>query len=83
MALGMLPMCAPPVRARLLPVLKALGLPAEVKADAAAVFAALAHDKKMTDGAITAVYVDTPGTCVLRAVAPEALRAGIEMVVKA
>ena len=83
-ALGMLPMCAPQVRARLLPVLTALGLPTAVHADAEAVLAELSHDKKMmTDGAITAVFVEEPGLCKLRALTPEALRAGIEMVVKA
>jgi 3-dehydroquinate synthetase len=79
----MLPMCAPAVRSRLAPVLEGLGLPTAVRADPAAVYAALMHDKKMADGAITAVYVDTPGRCELRKVSPEALRAGIEMVVKA
>ena len=82
-ALGMLPMCAPPVRARLQPLLERLGLPTEVRADPEAVYAALLHDKKLSGGAVTAVYVEEPGRCILRAVAPEALRAGIEMVVKA
>lgn len=81
-ALGMLPMCAGPVRARLLPILERLGLPTSVKADPEAVFAALAHDKKMTAGRISAVYVETPGAYELRDASPEALRTGIEMVVK-
>ena len=82
-ALGMLPMCAEPVRARLAPVLERLGLPTQVQADPDAVFAALGHDKKMAAGRISAVYVETPGQYELRDVAPEALRSGIEMVVKA
>lgn len=82
-ALGMLPMCAAAVRARLVPVLERLGLPTQVKADPEAVFAALGHDKKMAAGRISAVYVETPGAYELRDVAPEALRGGIEMVVKA
>ncbi len=40
-ALGMLPMCAPPVRQRLLAVLKKLGLPTECSLDPDAVCAAL------------------------------------------
>ena len=82
-ALGMLPMCAPELRAQLLPVLEALGLPTQVRADPEAVWRALLHDKKMADGRISAVYVQTPGRCELRDVSPEALREGIEMVVKA
>lgn len=81
-ALGMLPMCAPELQERLKRVLDACGLPTEVRADPQAVFHALQHDKKMADGVIIAVYVETPGSYVLRAVPPEALRAGIEMVVK-
>ena len=76
-------LCAPAVRARLLPVLEGLGLPTQVRADPEAVYAELLHDKKMGDGGITAVFVETPGQCRLRQVPPEALRAGIEMVVKA
>ena len=82
-ALGMLPMCSEAVRARLTPVLARLGLPTRVKADPDAVFAALGHDKKMAAGRISAVYVETPGAYALRDVSPEALRAGIELVVKA
>ena len=82
-ALGMLPMCSDAVRARLLPVLERLGLPTLVQADPEAVYAERLHDKKMGDGAITAVFVETPGRCEMRNIPPEALRAGIEMVVKA
>ena len=81
-ALGMIPMCAPEVRERLLPVLESLGLPTEVRADPDEVFRALMHDKKMEDGLITAVYAERPGSCVLREVRPEELRAGIDLVVK-
>lgn len=81
-ALGMLPMCSDAVRARLLPVLGRLGLPTQVQADPEAVYAEMLHDKKMGDGAITAVFVETPGRCEMRKLPPAALRAGIEMVVK-
>ena len=82
-ALGMLPMCAPEVRARLLPLLKRLGLPTQVRADPEAVCAALAHDKKTENGVIFTAFVDRPGHCELRPVQPESLRSGIEMVAKA
>ncbi len=82
-ALGMLPMCADALRPQLAAVLEGLGLPTCVQADPEAVYAALLHDKKMGAGALTAVYVDTPGSCILKSVSPAALRAGIELVVKA
>ena len=72
-ALGMLPMCSRPVRARLLPVLEKLGLPTRVQADPEAVYAALLHDKKMGAGTVSAVFVDEPGRCAVREVPPESL----------
>ena len=80
-ALGMLPMCAPALRARLERIVARMGLPVQVRADPAAVYAALLHDKKMTGGRIQAVFVETPGQYAIRAVPPETLRAGIETVV--
>ena len=73
-ALGMLPMCSRPVRARLLPVLEKLGLPTRVQADPEAVYAALLHDKKMGAGTVSAVFVDEPGRCAVREVPPKSLR---------
>lgn len=64
-ALGMLPMCAPAVRARLVPVLERLGLPTYVnfsQIDPDRVMEAIAHDKKSgTDGSIETVYIPAPG----------------------
>jgi 3-dehydroquinate synthase len=58
-ALGMLPMCAPAVRDRLLPVLERLGLPTYVNfdLDMEAALDAIAHDKKSIDGGIEIVTV--------------------------
>lgn len=81
-AIGMLPMCAENVRARLMPVLEKLGLPTQARADPEAVYAALLHDKKSAGGLITIVKVEQPGSFVLESVAPEALRPLIDMVVK-
>ena len=82
-ALGMLPMVPPALRARLERLYARIGLPTQVRADPDTVYAALLHDTKMDDGLVTAVFVETPGQYTLRAVPPETLRAGIDMVVKA
>ena len=81
-AVGMIPMCAPAVRERLIPVLTRLGLPTAVKADPDKVFAALLHDKKAAGGRITAVLVNEIGSCEQISLSPEALREKIETVVK-
>ena len=81
-ALGMIPMCAPAVKERLIPVLTRLGLPTTVKADPGKVFAALLHDKKAAGGMITAVLVNEVGASEQFSLSPEALREKIEMVVK-
>ena len=72
-ALGMLPMCSESVRARLLPVLWRLGLPTSCRFDAAAVYGALLHDKKASDGGITVAETQAVGSCRLRTVTPEEL----------
>ena len=74
-ALGMLPMCAPAVRERLIPVLERLGLPVTCSADPDRVMAAAAHDKKAAKGKITAVTVEEAGSCRMTEMAPEELRA--------
>ena len=81
-ALGMIPMCSPAVRERLIPVLTRLGLPTGVKADSEKVYAALLHDKKAAGGKITAVLVNEIGSCEQVSLSPEALREKIETVVK-
>ena len=81
-ALGMIPMCAPAVRERLIPVLTRLGLPTAVEADPDKVYAALLHDKKAAGGRITAVLVNEIGSSEQLSLSPEALREKIETVVK-
>ena len=80
-AVGMIPMCAPTVRARLIPVLARLGLPTSVSADPDKVYAALLHDKKAAGGKIVAVFVDEIGACKQIALSPSLLREKIETVV--
>ena len=60
-ALGMLPMCAPEVRERLISVLKKAGLPTEIEIDVDRALAAVAHDKKMSGDRIHYVYVPEIG----------------------
>ena len=61
-ALGMIPMCAPDVRARLLSVLQALDLPTQVEGDLETILNYTNHDKKCEGSAINAVFVDKIGS---------------------
>ena len=81
-AMGMIPMCSPAVRSRLVPVLGALHLPARVHADPEEVYKAVLHDKKMGDGFVCIVSVDTVGSYTIQKVDPAVLRYGIEVVVR-
>ena len=67
-ALGMLPLCAPAVRDRLVRVLARVGLPTEVEMDLDVVLDAVAHDKKMEGDSIHYVYVPEIGQFELRSV---------------
>ena len=61
-ALGMLKMCAPAVRERLIPVLKKAGLPTESPLSADEVLAAVSHDKKADGDSIRYIYVEEIGS---------------------
>ncbi len=62
-ALGMIPMCSPSVRARLLPVLAMFGLQIDYHFSAERIMPFVEHDKKQdADGTIIAVIVDEVGT---------------------
>ena len=65
-AIGMVPMCSPEVRSRLIPVLKKLDLPTELTGSADELISACKHDKKMAGKDITIVYVSEAGKCELR-----------------
>ena len=73
-ALGMLPMCSGPVRERLLPVLRKIGLPVSCGEDPDRVMEAVLHDKKMYNGRVRAVLVEEPGSYTECELDPEALR---------
>jgi len=76
--LGMLPMCSPSVRERLLRFLERLGAPVIWRGDTAAVWQAVLHDKKLSESGINAVFVDEPGRGYLRRIQPEELRSRLE-----
>ena len=61
-ALGMLPMCPPTVRERLVKVLTKAGLPTTTNVDIDAALAAVSHDKKMEGSTINYVYVPEIGS---------------------
>ncbi len=65
-ALGMIPMCSEPVRARLLPILEKLNLPTKLDFDTARVLEAMSHDKKMSEGGVTVTEVEKIGEFVMK-----------------
>ena len=77
-ALGMLPMCATPLRPRLAAVLERLGLPTTIQPgmiDPERVLDVAAHDKKaQTNGEIRLVRVPEPGQYQFCTASPAALR---------
>ena len=72
-ALGMIPMCATAVRARLLPVLRKLNLPVRTDLDPARIYEAMRHDKKAQEDGVLCVYVDEIGSCRVEKTPYEAL----------
>ena len=74
-ALGMLPMCSPVVRSRLLPLLERFGLPVSCEADPERVLQAVLHDKKMYAGKVRAILVEEIGSFTERELTPDDLKA--------
>ncbi|MBE6766792.1 MAG: 3-dehydroquinate synthase [Ruminococcaceae bacterium] len=72
-AMGMLYMCSPAVRERLLPVLSKLSLPTLTDFDEEGLLKAIRHDKKMAGSSITVVYVSAPGIYELKKMTLEQL----------
>ena len=65
-AIGMLPVCSEDVRARLLPVLKKLGLPYEYDGDITRALSYISHDKKCEGEKISIVLVNEIGKCEIK-----------------
>lgn len=61
-ALGMIPMCAPEERGRLVAVLQKIGLPTKWEGDPSVLTEAMRHDKKMSGEFISVVRVDQIGS---------------------
>ena len=61
-ALGMIPMCAPELRARLISVLQSLGLPTKIEGDLETILHFTTHDKKCEGDCIHAIFVDAVGS---------------------
>ncbi len=65
-ALGMIPMCSDAVRGKLLSALRSLGLPTESTFDLEEALSVASHDKKRSGDDISAVYVESIGSCEIR-----------------
>ncbi len=61
-ALGMIPMCSPSVKKRLIPILRDMGLPTAFDGDMDKAIDFMKHDKKGDGDAAHAVFVDDIGT---------------------
>ncbi len=79
-ALGMIPMCSPDVRVRLLEVLHRLSLPTSAAFDADGVLEAITHDKKVQQGMLTAVFVEKPGSYVMKDITCESLKSDLGLI---
>lgn len=60
-ALGMIPMCSKSVKLKLLPVLRKLNLPTNIKVDKQKIYDAIALDKKKNGDNITVIFVNEIG----------------------
>lgn len=76
-ALGMLPMCSPAVRKRLLPVLARLGLPTTFPQKTEKIFSYLGYDKKREGDSVVAVLVEKVGHGVLTRMTFDELKARV------
>ncbi len=65
-ALGMLPMCTPAVRERLLALYARYGLPTAFSGDVERVIEALSHDKKLDGACLRTVYVERVGSFAIK-----------------
>ena len=77
-ALGMVPMCGREVRARLIPLLERLGLPAACDLDKEAIWQAMQHDKKSSSSGFSAVFVEKPGQGFVKQVSFAEMKAILE-----
>ena len=76
-AIGMMPMCSPEARERLVPTLKKLGLPTEYEGDVERALGFASHDKKSTASGVDAIYVPEIGSYEIRSMSYEELGAAV------
>lgn len=81
-SIGMIPMCGPELRARLVPILEKMGLPTAVDLPVEAIYQAMLHDKKSVSGGITMIFADELGTFRMQEVGYDALEDMIRQAVK-
>ena len=77
-ALGMIPMCSPAVKQRLIPVLEKLSLPTQADFDPEKALAAMLHDKKAEHDSVTVVTVQAVGSFTMQSLDKEALRRSLD-----
>ncbi|MBQ8197318.1 MAG: 3-dehydroquinate synthase [Clostridia bacterium] len=70
-AIGMLPMCAPAVTERLIPVLKKLNLPTDYNGDIDGALSFVSHDKKCAGDKVSTVMVEKIGDFIMKDIALE------------
>lgn len=81
-AIGMVPMCSPHIRQRLIPILNRLSLPTSCSLDPDLVYQAMVHDKKADRAGITIITTDKIGSYKIGKTDPEELREKIDLCVK-
>lgn len=81
-AMGMLPMCSPDIRERLIPILEKMNLPISCRLDLDRVCEAMLHDKKAAEGKVTIIETDQIGTFRMCSVDAEQLREKAAIVVR-
>ena len=73
-ALGMIPMCAPEVLKRVLPVLNKAGIDTSYEYDVEKALSFVIHDKKCSGGVVEAIFSDEIGSCRIERVEVEKYR---------
>ena len=81
-AIGMIPMCSPEVRKRLLPVLAKLGLPTVFHVNLEGALSFVTHDKKCSGGLVDCIYVEKIGSARIQRMSIEDFAETVRAVIK-
>ena len=79
-SLGMIPMCSPNLRKRLIPVLEKLSLPICADFDREAVANFISFDKKVKGGKVSAIFSDSVGSYEIKETEPEKIGSLLEII---